>query len=434
MVDTLERTGPSAASESGARITSLVAEAAAAMDRRQPQIARRMSDLIMREVSTLAVDEPLLELMHASTDANVKTVIHVLINDIQLDRLQPTTAAVEYAVRLARRDIAGNSLVRAYSIGKDDFIEQMFIDVQALDCSANEKFEVLHRMSKTTGAYVDWITQYVFAVYEAERRRWLSSRGNVHASLVHEVLESREPTAEVFERETGYRLDRFHLGVVAWDAAPEVDDELRGVEQVIRRMATMSGASGVPLIAAIDRGTAWAWLPYPARPNSTKLAALRTAATQSGCRISVGLPGAGLSGFRLTHSQAIAARRVVGDRTDLDGAPIEYGADGVALTAILAQDLDATRRWVGEALGGLAVDDERTRALRETLRVFYLTGESYIETAARMTMHRNTVRYRVETALQKRNSDVSSSRSDLAAALTACHFLGGAVLTPPSAA
>jgi hypothetical protein len=43
--------------------------------------------------------------MHASTDANVKIVIHVLINNIPIEHIQPNTAAVEYAVRLAHRDI-----------------------------------------------------------------------------------------------------------------------------------------------------------------------------------------------------------------------------------------------------------------------------------------------------------------------------------------
>jgi hypothetical protein len=99
------------------RVKALVAEAALRLDVRQPQIARAMSDLIAREIKSLDVDPAFIELLRASVDANTKTITHILINDIPIERLQPTTAAVEYALRLAQRDIPANSLVRAYNGG-----------------------------------------------------------------------------------------------------------------------------------------------------------------------------------------------------------------------------------------------------------------------------------------------------------------------------
>jgi len=412
------------------RLKLLVAEAALRLDRRQPEIARAMSDLIAREIKSLDVDQAFLELLWASVDANTKTITHILINDIPIERLQPTTAAVEYALRLAQRDIPANSLVRAYNVGKDDFIEQIFPDVQALDCSAEDKFAVLQHMSSVVGRYIDWISQYVFEVYEMERDRWVSAQGNVHASLIHDVLARRAVSPQEFERETGYRLHGHHIGIVIWSARTDpAPDELRMLAQVVSKVAAAARCSGPPLVTAVDRETAWVWLPFVARPSGLNLPELQRIVGQSGTsRASLGLSGAGVDGFRRTHAQAQAARRVVvasGESTPV----ISFGDEGVAITSLLANDMESTRSWVAEVLGHLAIDNEQTRALRETLRIFFLTGESYTDTAARMSLHRNTVKYRIAKALEHGETVISSNRIDLAVALNVCHFLGPAVLT-----
>ncbi|MFD2092276.1 PucR family transcriptional regulator [Blastococcus deserti] len=412
------------------RVKALVAEAALRLDRRQPQIARMMSDLIAREIKSLDVDQVFLELLRASVDANTKTITHILINDIPIERLQPTTAAVEYALRLAQRDIPANSLVRAYSVGKDDFIEQTFPDVQALDCSPEEKFAVLQHMSSVVGRYIDWISQYVFDVYEQERERWITTQGNVRATLIHDVLNRRTVNPREFERETRYRLDAHHLGMVVWSVRREpAPDELRIMTQVVTKAAATAGCSGPPLITAVDRTTAWAWLPFVVRPAHLDMEQLREIVDLAGvCRAAFGLSGAGLAGFRRTHAQAQAARRVA--VTSGETAPaISFGDDGVAITSLLANDLESTRAWVAEVLGPLASDTESARSLRETLRVFFLTGESYTDTARIMQLHRNTVKYRVSKALSHGETAISTNRVDLAVALSVCHFLGLAVLS-----
>jgi catechol 2,3-dioxygenase-like lactoylglutathione lyase family enzyme len=415
------------------RILALVSQAAQRLDRRQPQIARDMSDLIRRNIRSLDVDPQFLELLRASVDANTKTLTHILTNHIPIEHLQPTTAAVEYALRLAQREVPANSLVRAYSVGKDDFIEQLFPDVEALDCSAEEKFQVLHRMSAVVGRYIDWISQYVFEAYEKERERWLSTQGTVRAALIHDVLAGQKVVPAHFERETGYRISAHHVGMIIWsvDAAP-APDELRLLTSVVARVAAGAGCSGPPLVTAVDRQTAWAWLPFRVRPAEDDLArTCRLVEQARTCRASLGLAGAGLEGFRRTHAQAQAARRVaVGSG---GSAPVvRFGDEGVAITAMLAADLDSSRAWIAEVLGAdLAQDTDGARVLRETLRVFYLTGESYTETAELMQLHRNTVKYRVSRALELPNGPRRSQRTDLAVALNACHFLGAAVLTGP---
>ncbi|MGY2085059.1 PucR family transcriptional regulator [Blastococcus sp. SYSU DS0539] len=391
-----------------------------------------MSDLIARHIRSLDVDPQFLELLRASVDANTKTLTHILTNHIPIEHLQPTTAAVEYALRLAQREIPANSLVRAYSVGKDDFIEQIFPDVQALDCTAEEKFQVLHHMATVVGRYIDWISQYVFEAYEKERERWLSTQGTVRAALIHDVLGGRNVAPAHFERETGYRLAAHHLGLIIWsvDATP-APDELRLLTSVVSKVAAGAGCSGAPLVTAVDRETAWAWLPFAARPAEVDTARIHRQVEQARtCRVTLGLTAPGVAGFRRTHVQAQAARRVA----TASGAPVPvvgFGDEGVAITSMLAADLDSARVWISEVLGQLALDNDASRVLRDTLRIFYLAGESYTETAEIMRLHRNTVKYRVSRALELRDPAARSHRVDLAVALNACHFLGSAVLTAP---
>lgn len=140
----------------------------------------------------------------------------------------------------------------------------------------------------------------------------------------------------------------------------------------------------------------------------------------------------GIVGFRRTHSQAQASRSVAAVPGKNASPVVSFGDDGVAVTSLLARDSESTRLWIAEVLGRLAIDHDRSAVLRETLRVFYLTGENYTETAELMNLHRNTVKYRVEKALEERDSSVTSNRVDIAVALNVCHFLGSTVLVTKS--
>ncbi|MGY0390662.1 hypothetical protein ACWZJV_27120 [Nocardioides sp. WG-D5] len=93
-------------------------------------------------------------------------------------------------------------------------------------------------MSALVGEYIDWISQFIFDVYERERERWVSAEGNVRATLVHDLLGLGARPRE-FEAGTGYRLAGRHLALVVWatstDSSPE---EQRLLNRVIARVAS----------------------------------------------------------------------------------------------------------------------------------------------------------------------------------------------------
>ena len=64
----------------------------------------------------------------------------------------------------------------------------------------------------------------------------------------------------------------------------------------------------------------------------------------------------------------------------------------------MSGSIELLKDWVIETLGPLADDDDHNARLRDTLRVFLQENGSYKATAERLTLHKNTVQYRVRKA------------------------------------
>jgi DNA-binding PucR family transcriptional regulator len=176
-------------------------------------------------------------------------------------------------------------------------------------------------------------------------------------------------------------------------------------------------------VVAHDEATAWVWLPLR-EDGRVELDMIETvlAASGKGVRVAVGEPGAGLDGFRRTHQQALRVHSL---------ALVAKGNEEPALwfrmigpIALMADDLPAARVWVGQTLGGLALDDESTQRLRETLLAFLTAGSSHTAAAAALTLHKNSVQYRVRRAEVLLGHPVAENRFNVETALSLCRWLG----------
>jgi hypothetical protein len=67
----------------------------------------------------------------------------------------------------------------------------------------------------------------------------------------------------------------------------------------------------------------------------------------------------------------------------------------VAPLALMAVSINLVRKWVIEMLGTLADDDDHNARLRGTLAAFLQENGSYRAAAERLTLHKNTVQYRI---------------------------------------
>ena len=94
----------------------------------------------------------------------------------------------------------------------------------------------------------------------------------------------------------------------------------------------------------------------------------------------------------------------------------------------MCDSIDLLRAWVIEVLGSLADDGDTSATLRDTLQVFLQENGSFKATAERLTLHKNTVQYRVRKARESLGHPAGDNRLDLELALLASQWLGAAVL------
>jgi hypothetical protein len=68
----------------------------------------------------------------------------------------------------------------------------------------------------------------------------------------------------------------------------------------------------------------------------------------------------------------------------------------------MGTDISEARAWVGEVLGPLATDSDNDAMLRETLALFLRERGSYKAAAEQLHLHVNSVKYRIQRAIQRR--------------------------------
>ena len=107
--------------------------------------------------------------------------------------------------------------------------------------------------------------------------------------------------------------------------------------------------------------------------------------------------------------------------------------DGAGGQTVIPTMWPLVSQWVDESIV-VPLDDAASERLRETLLAFLECGSSYTAASARHALHKNSVKYRVERAVEQRGRPVGDDRIDLELALVACRWLGDVVLGDAGAA
>lgn len=378
-------------------------------------------------IPELPRDPALVELLDGSSGANLENLAHLLRGHMSIADLQAPPAAVEYARRLAQRGTPPSALLRAYRLGQQLILRWANDEIVRRVPDPALALQTTHLLTDTSFQYVDAVSEDVIIAYQDERERWLANRSAVQRETVDALLRGERLDIAGTESALGYRLRQHHLGLVLWSAG--ADNGLADSERLLARLAQRVG-TGHPLFVPRDRDTAWAWLPI-GRSADVDLDAVAEvlAADRSGIRVALGTPEAGEPGFRSTHLGAASAHEVA-QLGQYDAPVISWADPTVRAAALLVHDLDATRRMVTRTLGELATDTEGAARMRETLLAFLEDRESFVATAARLHLHKNTVKYRVDRAVEARGKPLGEERLDLELALIACRWLGPEVLRP----
>lgn len=412
------------------RTTARVAEVANTMGEGLTELSRTLHQELAESIPELRGDPLILELLRASVEGNVETFLHAAQHDIAIEDLTVPSAAIEYARRLAQRGISSNALLRAYRLGQQRVLDWALAEIGREEADDRVAFAAARAMHTMTFAYVDRVSEQIVAEYEAERERWLANRNTLRATMLGQLLDGVDVDLAEAEQALGYRLRQNHLGLVLWSAEPDASTvELRRLESLLAGVACAHGA-GTPLFIPQDHSVGWGWIPLGRSTPEFDVTAVHRLVGEAGpaLRVAAGTPAAGATGFRASHLEAQRAHLVATIAADQALPVTTYADPGVRAAALLAGNVDLTRDLVRTALGSLGTDDEGAERLRETLLAFLTEKGSYVATAEVVHLHKNTVKYRVDKAIEARGRPLDDDRFNLELALIACRWLGRAVL------
>jgi DNA-binding PucR family transcriptional regulator len=225
-------------------------------------------------------------------------------------------------------------------------------------------------------------------------------------------------------------MRRIHLGVVLWCPEATPGDELARLERFLQELTESLQAQGNSLFIAADRVSAWGWIPLNSAAASSAVADVRqfVANYDEPPSLALGSPLPGVEGFRRSHRQARRARDVAIAAGADPTTVIATDDPGFSAAALLSDDRDEAREWVHEVLGPLSSGTDNDARMRETLRVFLRGGASYKAAADELHLHSNSVKYRVQRAIERRGQPIGDDRLDVEIALLICQWFGRAVL------
>jgi DNA-binding PucR family transcriptional regulator len=410
----------------GPAVAELMARVAATVSRQVAAVSANVYEVILREIPELHDDNPVLTLLASSVDSNVGTCLQIVQHQIDLSAVRAPAAAVEYARRLAQRGRPLTALLRAYRLGHTCFSDWLLKELARQTSDAQLLTAATLAMSEIVAGYIDQTSEEIVAAYTRERENWLRNRSAARAARIRDLLSGQRINVSATETTLGYRLYQYHMGLVCWagDATAAVDNITR-LEHAIGHVAEKLACSGEPVFLPCDESSAWAWLPLGIH-DTFDAAGVAAASVDGDIHFAFGDVARDTAGFRLSHQQAIAAQAVA--LAAGSPPPRSVAFSEVAPVAMMLGSADLLRAWVLGTLAGLATDDEHHARLRDTLLVFLQTGGSYKTTAERLTLHKNTVQYRIHKAEESLGRPVGESQHDVELALRASHWLGSSVL------
>jgi DNA-binding PucR family transcriptional regulator len=355
------------------------------------------------------------------------TVLHVLQHGIDLENVHAPVAAAEYARRLAQRGIPIVALLRAYRIGSARFQDWCLEELGRRTDDASVVSAAGVRIASVTAAYIDRVSEQVVSAYETERENWLRNLSAARVARVQALLRSERVDLDSSEAILGYRLRQHHVGMVCWVTIRAVSNSLARLEEATADVARRAGCRDRAIFLPKDESSAWAWLPLGGRDTLViETPGYRPPGAEADIRFALGTVGSGVTGFRRTHEQALGAQAVA--LAAGPSGPFITSFSDVAPLALMSGSIELIRAWVLETLRSLADDDDHSASLRATLSVFLEEGGSFKATAERLTVHKNTVQYRIRKAEESLGRPVDVDHLQIELALLASHWLGAAVL------
>ena len=328
-------------------------------------------------------------------------------------------ARIQYGVPLAY-------VMRTFRLSQDLLWAWLFARITDLGLDAADQAVALELVTSWLFSYVDGALVRSEQIYEREREAWLRSAAAARTSALDDVLAGRERDDQRAATKLRYDVNREHIAVCIWLESPDEDTDTE--TELAKAVAAVETAVGSETALTHPTGplALTAWLsrrePFDAAALGTD-AILRSSKRPAAVRVAMGEPAWGLAGFRRSHLQAEQARRVAELAGSRSHAVTRYR--DVALAALASADPGQATEFVLRVLGPLAADDETTYRVAMTLAAYLQENRSPARAARRLTVHPNTVTYRVNQAESILGRSVDSDAAEVTVALALLPLLPG---------
>jgi hypothetical protein len=354
------------------------------------RFVRRMNGGILERVPVVRADPLLVEDLDGSTRAHWLAFLQMLVQP-EPTLLFPAPAA-EFVRSVARRGHELGVLLKVYRGGNLILWEHFTEVIDDLPADGPTRDETLVYLWTRGGAWLDESIERITEIYYEEQAQALESRIAGKIETVRALLAGR-PTPEDPSGALGHALSHWQTGFVVW-VHPGESEVAQLMQDVARSFATALEAPS-PLTIPRSSRDLWCWAATPTPPRLAPALESLAKAEPDAVQIAVGLPARGVAGFRTSNQEACEAQRLV--MSVPDGPTVVTYAD-VELLCLAKADSDSFRRMVRRELGGLAADGSGVAHARETLLCYLTSGANVEAVAARLFVHRNTVRYRLNRA------------------------------------
>lgn len=353
-------------------------------------------------------DDPVLhETVRRASIAHWRSFLSYLGEPERDFRMVPD--AVDVAMVVAQRGYPLHTILRIYAEAQREVWQYIIAALDQLPPGEFDEKEVLVHFWTRASIWIERATEESLEIYrvetdrirQGESARWLDS---VRAILDEQVTDPKRAASSL----GGHPVSGFNTALVLHTSDDSSIADLRAVAVRITELLRLRH----PLVVHPGGRDLWCWVSSRSAPDLTRLHSIEDWLAERQVTVAVGAPAEGLSGFRRTHGDALAAQRV-GIASQATPS-LTLFTDVELLTLI--SDVDRMKHFVERTLGPLADLGEGPARLRETVHTLLITGN--VESAASaLLVHKNTVRYRLDRAEEMLGRPVLEAHTDIELAL-----------------
>ncbi|MFJ9377277.1 PucR family transcriptional regulator [Streptomyces sp. NPDC101455] len=329
--------------------------------------------------------------LRATVESTVLLALRGLLEDLSPRDEAITEEAAAGGAEFARRGIPLDRVLRGVRIGHARLHQALAAAIATLP--EPDRRTESRRVSDLLFAYADAHASLVAEEYLAERAHWKAGREAERRRVVERLLTGKDVPAAAASTTLGYELARHHQAFVV--VADDRHRAATGLQRYVEDLGRALAADGWLAVPAVP-GQVSAWAGWRAEPAPDRTDRARQLPQPPGIRVAAGPVAYGPKGMRRSHLGAREGARVAAQHSDPTFRWCDYAQ--VRALSLATADREQARWYAEDILGSLLADDERTRELRETLRVYLDCERSPRAAAEQLHIARNTVTYRVHKA------------------------------------